>query len=80
MVYTLFHVNGFSIANFKIIFRTLVAYLIFYRFWWFFFFFKKHTHNGLLLFYHFPDRLGYCLVAFSKLFEHLKQQNICPPL
>jgi hypothetical protein len=29
---TLLRVNGFSTANFKMIFRTLVAYLIFYRF------------------------------------------------
>jgi hypothetical protein len=26
----------------------------------------------ILLFDHFRDRLGYCLVAFSKQFEHLK--------
>jgi hypothetical protein len=24
--------------------------------------------------------LAYCLAAFSKQFEHLKQQNICPSL
>jgi hypothetical protein len=33
-----------------------------------------------LLFDHFRNRLAYCLAAFSKQFEHLKQQNICPPL
>jgi hypothetical protein len=34
----------------------------------------------ILLFDRFRDLLGYCLAAFSKQFEHLKQQNICPPL
>jgi hypothetical protein len=34
----------------------------------------------ILLFDHFRNRLAYCLAAFSKQFEHLKQQNICPPL
>jgi hypothetical protein len=34
----------------------------------------------ILPFDHFRDLLGYCLAAFSKQFEHLKQQNICPPL
>jgi hypothetical protein len=34
----------------------------------------------ILLFDNFRDLLGYCLAAFSKQFEHLKQQNICPPL
>jgi hypothetical protein len=34
----------------------------------------------ILLFDHFRDRLGYCLAAFGKEFEHLKQQTICPPL
>jgi hypothetical protein len=88
------------------IFRTLVAYLIFFRFWCFFFFQETHTQWSqkvnlwaailgvhitgpflfiiiillILLFDHFRDRLAYCLAAFSKQFEHLKQQNICPPL
>jgi hypothetical protein len=34
----------------------------------------------ILLFDHFRDRLGYCLAASSKQFEHLKAQNNCPPL
>jgi hypothetical protein len=30
----------------------------------------------ILLFDHFRDRLGYCLAAFGKQFEHLKQRKI----
>jgi hypothetical protein len=74
-------VNDVSTANFKIIFRRLVAYLIFYRFWCFFFYQETHMQWpqkvnlwGASLGVHITGPFLFIIILIILLFDHFRDR------